>query len=95
MPDYQATVQAARYRDLENRLVRHRAVEAVFRIGRGQNAHCDSLLLRDHIAAPILRLALQILGLYSRGTRNALQPAVRTYAFSETSLRKSGPGRGS
>ncbi len=77
MPDYETPVQAARYRDLENRLVRRRAVEAAFRIGRGKNAHRDSLVLRGHIAGPILRLALQITGLYSRGTRNALKPAVR------------------
>jgi hypothetical protein len=77
MPNCETAIQAARNRDLENRLVRRRAVEAAFRIGRGHDAHRDSLLLRDHIEAPVLRLALQMMGLYSRGTRNALRPVVR------------------
>ncbi len=89
MPDYEIATQAARKRDLENRLARRRAVEAAFRIGRGKNAHRDSLLLRDHIAAPILRLALQITGLYSRGTRNALQPAARHWRLEFESLPES------
>ena len=77
MPDHETAIQTARSRDLENLLLRRREVEAAFRIGRGYNAHSDCLLLRDHIAAPILRLALRTMGLYSRGTRNALQPVVR------------------
>ncbi|HEY6292574.1 MAG TPA: metallophosphoesterase [Terriglobia bacterium] len=64
-------------RDLEKRLARRRAAEASLHEGRRKNAHQDSLLLRDHVAAPILRAALRITGLYSRGVRNALDPAVR------------------
>ena len=77
MLDCETAIRAARNRNLEVRLVRRRAVEAAFRTGSGKNAHRDSLLLRDHIGAPVLRLALQITGLYSRGTRNTLQPVVR------------------
>src|SRR6516225_8892856 len=92
MPDYKTAIQTARNRDLENRLVRRREVEAAFRIGRGHNAHRDSLPLRDHIAAPILRSALQIMGLYSRGTRNALQPVVRHLRLEFESLPESFQG---
>ena len=63
MLDCETAIRAARNRNLEVRLVRRRAVEAAFRTGSGKNAHRDSLLLRDHIGAPVLRLALQITGL--------------------------------
>ncbi|HXM20980.1 MAG TPA: metallophosphoesterase [Terriglobales bacterium] len=63
--------------DLERRLAPRRAIEAAMRSGRWTHAHKDSLVLRDHIARPILRTALKIAGIYSRGTRNALQPVVR------------------
>src|SRR5271167_100178 len=76
MAGYDTEIQLTRNRDLDNCLARRRAIETAFRMGRWKNAHRDSLLLRDHIAAPILRTALQITGLYSRGTRNALEPAV-------------------
>ena len=76
MAGYDTEIQSMRNRDLENRLARRRAIENAFRMGGWKKAHRDSLLLRDHIAAPILRAALQITGLYSRGTRNALEPTV-------------------
>jgi len=68
-------------RDLEKRLARRRAIEASFREGQGKDAHRDSLLLRDHVAAPILRAALRITGLYRRGLRNALDLTVRRVTF--------------
>ena len=76
MHDCETAGPAGRNPDLENRLVRRRAAEEAFRTNRGQIAHRDSLLLRDHITAPILRWGLQALGLYARGARNALQPVV-------------------
>jgi uncharacterized protein len=63
--------------DLERRLAPRRTIEAAMRSGRWKHAHEDSLVLRDHIARPILRTALKIAGVYSRGTRNALQLVVR------------------
>jgi len=64
-------------RNLEKRLACRRAIETAIRTGRRKNAHRDAFVLRDHIAEPILRAALQITGLYSRGIRNALEPVVR------------------
>jgi predicted MPP superfamily phosphohydrolase len=63
--------------DLESRLASRRAIEAVMRSGGWKQAHKDSLILRDRIARQILRAALKIAGIYSRGARNALQPVVR------------------
>ena len=68
-------------RDLEQRLARRREVEAAIRGGERMNTHREPLLLRDHVAAPILRAALQVTGLYSRGIRNALDVAVRQIRF--------------
>jgi predicted MPP superfamily phosphohydrolase len=64
-------------RDLEGRLAPRRAIESAMRSGRWKHAHKDSLVLRDHIARPILGTALKIAGIYSRGMRNALEPVVR------------------
>jgi uncharacterized protein len=68
-------------RSLEKRLVCRRAIETALRTGRRRNAHRDALLLRDHIAGSILRTALQIMGLYDRGIRNALDPVIRHLLF--------------
>src|SRR6516165_6982841 len=68
-------------RTLEERLARRRAVETAIRTGQQRDAHRDALLLRDNIAEPVLRRALQIMGLYSRGVRNALEPAIRDVLF--------------
>jgi predicted MPP superfamily phosphohydrolase len=68
-------------RDLEQRLARRRVMEAAVREGKRKQPHGDSLLLRDHIAAPVLRSALKMAGLYARGIRNALAPVVRHVRF--------------
>lgn len=67
--------------DLEQRLARRRAIEAGIREGEQKLAHGESLLLRERIAAPVLRTALRMVGLYSRGLRNALTPIVRHLRF--------------
>jgi uncharacterized protein len=67
--------------DIEQRLARRRAVEADIRQGKRKLAHGESLLIRDRIAAPVLRTALRMVGLYSRGLRNALAPVVRQLQF--------------
>jgi predicted MPP superfamily phosphohydrolase len=67
--------------DLDKRLARRRTIEAEIRAGGWKKAHRDSLLLRDQIAAPLLRTALQITGIYARGIRNALEPIVRHVRF--------------
>jgi uncharacterized protein len=67
--------------DLEKRLARRRTIESEIRAGGWKKAHRDSLLLRDQIAAPLLRAALQITGIYARGIRNALDPIVRHVRF--------------
>ena len=78
--------------DLEKRLARRRLIEAALREGKGRNAHGDSLLLRDHIAAPVLRNVLRMVGLYSRGIRNALAPVVRHLRFQFDDLPESFDG---
>src|SRR5271169_3781579 len=70
-----------RPRDLEHRLASRRAIEAGIHAGRRSDVHSEPFLLRDHLAAPILRAALRIAGLYSRGTRNALAPIVQRIRF--------------
>jgi len=67
-------------RDLEGRLARRRAIEAAVRDGRIRRDH-DSFLIPDRAAAAILRVALKMAGLYSRGARNAVTPAVRHWRF--------------
>ena len=67
--------------DLEKRLARRRTIESEIRAGGWKKAHRDSLLLRDHIATPLLRAALQITGIYSQGIRNAREPIVRQARF--------------
>jgi predicted MPP superfamily phosphohydrolase len=76
-------------RSLEERLARRRGIETALRTGQRRNAHRDALLLRDHIAGPILHAALQILGLYPRGIRNALDPVVRHLRFEFENLPES------
>jgi len=76
-------------RTLEERLARRRAVETAIRTGQQRDAHRDALLLRDNIAEPILRRALQIMGLYCRGVRNALEPAIRDVLFEFENLPES------
>jgi predicted MPP superfamily phosphohydrolase len=63
--------------DLERRLAPRRAIEVAMRSGKWKHAHKDSLVLRGRSTGPILRSVLKILGIYSRGTRNALQPVMR------------------
>ena len=67
--------------DLETRLARRRMIEAARREGKWEDVHGESVLLRDSVAAPLLRTALKITGLYSRGLRNALAPVVRHLRF--------------
>src|SRR6516162_7124368 len=76
-------------RRLEKRLACRRAIETAIRTGRRKNAHRDALVLRDRIAEPILRAALKITGLYSRGIRNALEPVVRYLPLEFESLPES------
>jgi uncharacterized protein len=76
-------------RSSDQRLARRRAIETAIRTGGQSNARRDSLLLRDHIAEPILRAALQIMGLYSRGVRNALEPVLRHRRFEFETLPES------
>jgi len=64
-------------RDLEKHLARRRAIEADIRAGRRRKANKDLFLLSDRKAAGVLRAALRVTGLYSRGVRNALAPEVR------------------
>src|ERR1700730_32723 len=67
--------------DLDKPRARRRTIEAEIRAGGWKKAHRDSLLLRDQIAAPLLRAALQVTGIYARGIRNALEPIVRHVRF--------------
>ncbi|MGH9447660.1 MAG: metallophosphoesterase, partial [Terriglobia bacterium] len=71
---------------LEQRLARRRVIEGGIREGKRKPAHGESLLLRDRIAAPVLRTALRMVGLYSRGLRNALSPIVRHLRFQSPGL---------
>jgi uncharacterized protein len=87
MTDAGTEVQLAR--NLEERLACRRAIETAIRTGRRRNAHRDALLLSDHITGPILRSALQVVGLYSRGLRNALDPIVRHLLFEFENLPES------
>jgi uncharacterized protein len=82
-------VQVQLARNLEKHLACRRAIEIAIRTGRRRNAHRDALVLRDHIAEPILRAALQIMGLYARGIRNALEPVVRHLRFEFENLPES------
>jgi predicted MPP superfamily phosphohydrolase len=68
-------------RNLEERLASRRAIETALRTGWRRSAHRDAHVLRDHIAASILRTALQIMGVYDRGIRNALDPVIRHVLF--------------
>lgn len=63
--------------DLRRRLEPRFAVEAQHRKGRRAHGRGDYLLRHDRIIAPILRMVLRSLGLYSRGVRNALNPTLR------------------
>ena len=63
--------------DLQKRLAPRRAIEAAINSGALKHAHKDALVMREHIARPILRGLLKMAGIYSRGIRNALQPIVR------------------
>jgi uncharacterized protein len=74
---------------LEKRLACRRAIETDLRTGRRRDAHRDALLLREQIAGPILRSALQIIGLYDRGIRNALDPVIRHLLFEFENLPES------
>jgi len=76
-------------RTLEERLACRRAVETAIGTGQQRDAHRDALLLRDHITEPILRRALHIMGLYSRGVRNALEPTIRHVLFEFENLPES------
>jgi uncharacterized protein len=87
MTDNRTDLQPAR--NLEKRLACRRAIETALRTGRRRDAHRDALLLRDHIVGPILRSALQIMGLYRRGLRNALDPVVRHLRFEFENLPES------
>lgn len=71
--------------DLKRRLAQRRAIETSHHKGRKAHGHGDYLLRHDRLLAPVLRFALRTTGLYSRGVRNALSPAVRTvrYRFGE------------
>jgi len=82
-------IQTHLARNLEERLAYRKAVETALRSGQQRNAHRDTLVLRDHIARPILRSALQIMGLYPRGLRNALDPVVRHLLFEFENLPES------
>jgi len=75
--------------DLEKRLARRRAIEAATRAGRWRKANEDSFLVPDRLAAPMLRVALRMTGLYSRGVRNALEPVVRRTRFEFENLPES------
>jgi predicted MPP superfamily phosphohydrolase len=68
-------------RNLEERLVSRRAIETALQTGWRRSAHRGVHLLRDHIAASVLGTALQIMGLYDRGVRNALDPVIRHVLF--------------
>jgi uncharacterized protein len=87
MTDNRTDLQPAR--NLEKRLACRRAIETALRTGRRRDAHRDALLLRDHIVGPILRSALQIMGLYRRGLRNALDPVIRHLRFEFENLPES------
>jgi uncharacterized protein len=78
--------------DLEKRLARRREIEAAVRQGKRTPIRSDLRLLRDRIAAPVLRTALQIAGLYSRGIRNARAPVVRHLRFQFNDLPESFDG---
>ena len=72
--------------NLQQRLARRRVIEADLRNGNRKLARGESLLLREGVAAPVLRTALRMVGLYSRGLRNALAPMVRHLRFQFPSL---------
>lgn len=63
--------------DLQHRLEARLAVEALHHKGRRAHGRGDYLLRHDRIIAPVLRAVLRMMGLYSRGVRNALRPVVR------------------
>jgi predicted MPP superfamily phosphohydrolase len=80
------TIEVAQTADLETRLVRRREIEAGLRQSKWKLAYTERLFLRDCIAAPVVRTALKMAGLYSRGVSNALSPAVRRLRFQFSDL---------
>jgi len=64
-------------RNLEPRLARRRAIEAMHHKGKRAHGHGDYLLRHDRIAGPVLKAALVTTGLYSKGAQNAFGPVVR------------------
>jgi predicted MPP superfamily phosphohydrolase len=67
--------------DLERRLARRRATEASHHKGVRGHGHGDFILRHHRLLEPLLRAALRVTGLYSRGARNALDPLVRRLTF--------------
>ncbi|MGH9326842.1 MAG: metallophosphoesterase [Terriglobia bacterium] len=88
----QNKIERAQASDLEMRLARRRAIEAAVRDGKWKEAHGEPVLLRDRFAAPLLRKALKMSGLYRRGLRNALAPIIRRVRFGFNDLPKSFDG---
>lgn len=74
--------ETAPTRDIESRLACRRSAEALHLRHKRTSEHNDAFVLRhDRIAAVILRASLQLMGVYSRGCQNALNPIVRHLRF--------------
>lgn len=63
--------------ELEQRLTCRRKAEELHRKGREAHGRGDYILRHDRLVGPVLRTALQAVGLYRRGCRNAVRPVVR------------------
>jgi len=63
--------------DLEQRLAHRKVAELLHHKGRLARGHGDFLLRHDRVVGPLLRAALQLLRLYTRGVDNARSPVVR------------------
>jgi predicted MPP superfamily phosphohydrolase len=72
--------------DLRRRLEARLAVEALHHKGRRAHGRGDYLLRHDRTIAPVLRTVLRMMGLYSRGVRNALNPVVRNVRINFSNL---------
>ena len=64
-------------RSLEERLQGRMAIEAAWAQTRHVAGKGPLLLRADRITRPLLKYGLQLTGLYARGIRNALRPAIR------------------
>ena len=79
-------VETGQRRELRPLLAPRRAVEAMHRKGRRAHGRGDFILRHDRLVAPVLKAALRLAGVYSRGVRNARNPLVRQWRFESGNL---------